>query len=64
MRYGVIICPHCKTGKIIELKHKSTTCIRCGKRLLIKKIKVLYQTDSLEGARQSLGQMNAKKWKT
>ena len=59
MRYAVIICPHCTTPKIIEQKHKTTSCISCGKHLIIKKTKIQYKTDSIEKARQIIGQINA-----
>jgi hypothetical protein len=61
MKYAVIVCPHCQTGKIIEQKHQTTRCIRCGKQLIIKKIKIHYQTDILKKAQQALGQINAEK---
>lgn len=61
MKYAVIICPHCQTSKIIEQKHQTTRCIRCGKQLTIKKITIQYQTNSLKKAQQALGQINAEK---
>jgi hypothetical protein len=61
MKYGVIICPSCNSGKIIEQKYETTICIRCGKRLTVKKITILYETNTLENAQQYLGKLNAEK---
>lgn len=48
-------------AKIIEPVHKSTKCIRCGKQLQLKQVKIQYETNSLEKAQQALGQINAEK---
>jgi len=59
MRFGVIVCPQCKQVKGIELSSQTTKCIRCGKTLQIKKLKIFYETDSQEKLRQSIGLLNA-----
>jgi DNA-directed RNA polymerase subunit RPC12/RpoP len=59
MKYGVIVCPHCKYVKGIFLSAQTTKCIRCGKTLQRKKLKIFYETDSQEKLRQAIGLMNA-----
>jgi len=61
MKYAIVICPQCTTAKVVESKFETTSCIRCGKRLIVKKLKIQYQTNSLEDARQIIGQINAEK---
>lgn len=58
-QYGIICCPACKSVKIIELRHKTTHCHKCGKTLTIKKIKLLHKTDSLQEAQYVIGLINA-----
>jgi hypothetical protein len=41
MRFGVIQCSGCKTARGIELDSKTAQCPRCGKKLNVKKAKVL-----------------------
>jgi len=60
MRFGVIVCPECKQVKGIELSSKTTKCIRCGKTLPLKKVKIFYETDSQEQLRQAIGLVNVK----
>jgi hypothetical protein len=59
MRFGVIICPWCKQVKGLELSSQTTRCIRCGKTLKMKKIKIFCETDSQEQLRQAIGLLNA-----
>jgi hypothetical protein len=59
MRFGVIVCPQCKYVKGLELFSKTTKCIRCGKTLELKKLKIFYETDSQEKLRQAIGVLNA-----
>jgi transposase-like protein len=60
MRFGVIVCPQCKQVKGIELSSQTTKCIRCGRTLQMKKLKIFYETDSQETLRQAIGLLNAK----
>jgi len=41
MRFGVIQCSNCKTARGIELNSKTAQCPRCGKKLNVKKAKIL-----------------------
>jgi len=59
MRFGVIVCPRCKKAKGVDLSHKTTKCIRCNKVIIIKKIKIIYQTNSEAELRNALGLINA-----
>jgi hypothetical protein len=59
MRLGVIICPQCKQVKGVALSSKTTRCIRCGKTLELKKLKIFFETDSQEKLRQVIGILNA-----
>jgi hypothetical protein len=60
MRFGVILCPQCKQVKGVKLSSQTTKCIRCGRALHIKKLKIYYETDSQEKLRQAIGLLNAK----
>lgn len=57
-RYGIIGCLKCKTYKIIETAIKSTTCNRCGKKIIINKNSFKFTTDSQEEARIAIGILN------
>ncbi|VVB60985.1 Uncharacterised protein [uncultured archaeon] len=59
MRFGVIVCPQCKQVKSVDLSSKTTKCIRCGKTLQIKKLKIFYETESQEKLRNAIGLLNA-----
>ena len=41
MKFGVIQCSGCKTARGIELDSKTAQCPRCGKKLNVKKTKML-----------------------
>jgi hypothetical protein len=58
MRFGVIVCPQCKQVKGVNLTSKTTKCIRCGKILEMKKLKIFYETESLEKLRNAIGLVN------
>ena len=59
MRFGIVVCPKCKKAKGVNLFCKTTRCIRCGKLLMLEKLKILYETDSEQKLRQILGLINA-----
>jgi hypothetical protein len=58
MRLGVIVCPTCKRPKGVNLSSKTTVCPYCGKNLTIKKLKIVYETESQDQLRQAIGQLN------
>jgi hypothetical protein len=59
MRFGVIMCPQCHKLKGVDLSSKTTKCIRCGKTLQMKKLKIFYDTESQEQLRKVIGLLNA-----
>lgn len=59
-RYAVIACPKCKTKKIVDTSSKTTSCIKCHKKLELKHVRFLYESDSQEKARIAIGIINAK----
>lgn len=58
MRYGVIVCPSCRTPKIVDLSFKTTRCTRCGRVLHLDKLKILFKSDSQHFARLFIGKLN------
>ncbi|MBS3781251.1 MAG: DUF1922 domain-containing protein [Candidatus Thermoplasmatota archaeon] len=58
-KYGVIVCSRCKTPKTALLINQTTKCHQCGKKLILKKMKIHYRTDSKEEASWAIGRMNA-----
>jgi hypothetical protein len=59
MRFGVVVCPHCKQVEGVNLSSKTTKCIRCGKTLQMKKLKFFYETEYQEKLHEAVGLMNA-----
>ena len=59
MRFGVIVCPQCNHVKGVDLSSMTTKCIRCGKTLQMKKLKIFYETESQEKLRKAIGLLNA-----
>ncbi len=58
-KYGVIVCPDCETARVVDLNDKTSRCYRCGKRLILKKMKIYYRTSSSKEARWAVGRLNA-----
>ncbi len=61
MNFSVIVCPRCRTAKIISSDVKTTTCFVCGKRLRVDKLRRFYEGDKLEEAQRILGLLNARR---
>ena len=59
MKFGIIVCPNCKTAKGVDLSCKTTRCPRCSKVLTLKKQKILYETESEQKLRDAIGLINA-----
>ncbi len=59
MRFGVIVCPKCRKVKAADLSFQTTRCIKCNKIINLKKVKILYKSDSQEQIRQVIGKINA-----
>ena len=59
MRFGVIVCPRCKRVIGVDLFSKTTKCIYCGRTLVLKKLKIFYETESQEKLQKAIGLINA-----
>jgi len=59
MKYGVIVCPKCKQVKGVNLNYKSSKCFKCGKILVLEKVRILYKTNSEKDLRKAIGLVNA-----
>ena len=59
MKFGVIVCPKCRTAKGVSLSSKTTRCTRCNKVIHLDKVKILYKTNSEQKLRQAIGLINA-----
>jgi hypothetical protein len=59
MKFGVVVCPKCKKSKGVILSYKTTKCIKCGKILMLDKIRTFYKTNSESEMRNYLGKLNA-----
>ena len=60
MKFGIVVCPGCNNAKAVDLSFKTTKCYRCGKILILEKLKIFYKSDSNFKIRQALGLVNAK----
>ena len=59
MKYGVIVCPKCKKVKGVELRYKSTNCIKCNKSIKLDKVRILFETNSKVELIHAIGLINA-----
>ena len=59
MKFGIIVCPNCRKVKAANLSYKTTKCFKCKKIINLKKIKILYKSNSQEQIRQVIGKINA-----
>ena len=55
----MIICPNCKKAKIVETDKKSTICTHCNKKLVIKDLKIKFETNFQSEARNVIGIIHA-----
>lgn len=46
MKFGVVLCPRCQTVRGTRLNAKTSTCARCGKRIDLKKARILCKVDT------------------
>jgi transcription elongation factor Elf1 len=60
MRFGVILCPHCKTARGIVMGTKTTSCAKCGKKVNLKVARLLLKVDSESELAQAVGEINLK----
>jgi hypothetical protein len=57
-RYGVIVCPKCGMAKGVETDKKTTTC-QCGRDIDMKRVKLMFLTDSPLELADSVANANA-----
>jgi hypothetical protein len=62
MKYGVVVCPKCRTPKAVLLSTKTSRCTRCNKVLILEKIKIVHKTNSEAELRHIIGLINAEKY--
>jgi ribosomal protein L37AE/L43A len=60
MKYGIIVCPKCKSPKVVNLLNKTTRCIRCGKILTLNKLQIIHKTGSEQELREYIFIINKK----
>jgi len=59
MKYGIIVCTKCKQVKGVELRYKSTRCIKCNKTIKLDKVRILFETNSKGELSHAIGLINA-----
>ena len=58
-KFGIIVCPNCRNPKAVDLSVKKTRCFRCNTNLNLKKLKILYKSNSREEITNAIGLLNA-----
>lgn len=61
LRYGVIVCSHCKRAWGIDLSQKTSSCPLCNKKYTIEERKIFYHTSNLKKLRSYISKINMKK---
>lgn len=59
--YSVVGCSECESVKIVEGKPETTVCNRCGKTLQFNRLKVFFESDNLEAAKEARSLLLAKR---
>lgn len=59
MRFGVVVCPHCRRALVVELRSPTPTCRSCGKGFDLTTRKSFYQGDDAGAAREHAGRLAA-----
>lgn len=52
--YGVVACTPCRAPWLVELRHSTSTCPRCGHRVELSRRRRLWQGDSLAEAKAAV----------
>jgi hypothetical protein len=60
MKFGIVICPHCRTARGTRLDAKTAACVKCGKRLDLKKVKIQYKVETESELAQAVQEYNRK----
>ncbi|MEK6851639.1 MAG: DUF1922 domain-containing protein [Candidatus Thermoplasmatota archaeon] len=56
--FGVVVCPHCKRAKGVELPKKTTTC-PCGFEVRVHPSRLKYETSDARDLAAAVGRINA-----
>jgi hypothetical protein len=60
MRFGVVLCPSCRTAKGIVLKAKTATCPKCQRKWSLKNTNIVHKVDSESNLASVVGEYNMK----
>jgi hypothetical protein len=60
MKFDVILCPRCKTAKGALAGTKTTNCAKCGKKINLKKARVLAKVEYESELAKVVGEINTK----
>lgn len=55
--FGVIVCPRCTLVQGADLEMARITCPRCGHRIVVRKAKVYFSTDSTKELAEAVRQV-------
>ena len=60
MKFGVVLCPRCKTARGVRLESKTATCAKCSKKMNLEKAMVLCKVNSEYEVAQAVMEYNKK----
>jgi len=60
MEYAVVVCPKCRKAKAVVAGIKTSSCIYCGSKLKVDKLKVFHTSTSSSETAKAAGILNAK----
>ncbi|UCE36769.1 MAG: hypothetical protein JSW00_14825 [Thermoplasmata archaeon] len=46
MKFGIVVCPWCITARGVRLEAKTALCPKCGKRMNLKKTRIICEVNS------------------
>jgi len=58
--YGVIVCPRCRVARGIHLRQKTAKCPRCGKKLEVKKLRIICTARDARKLQEAVAMVNMK----
>ncbi len=58
MKFGVIQCSRCKRAVGVRLGAKTATCPQCGKKMVLKKVKILNRVNSEKELAKAVMRLN------
>jgi hypothetical protein len=60
MKFGIVLCPSCRTVKGAMLSAKTTSCAKCGKKIDLKKARFLFKVKTESELVQAVQEYNKK----